>query len=96
VVIERLRGGVGYARHGDKAYREPMYAAGFHGEQVSAGAHAAAAQGKPAKWYVDPAGPKPKIAWLGEGSARGTGRPLWEAPMAGGGTRGGSNVSQIR
>ncbi len=101
MVVERLRGGVGFARHGDKAYREPAYAAGFHGEQLQ-GTHAATAQGKPSKWYQDPAGPKPKIAWLGEGSARSssssssTGRPLWQAPLAGGGTKGGGNASQIR
>ena len=86
MVTGRLRGGIGYARHGDKAYREPMHAAGFHGEQLAGESNAA--QGKPARWYQDPAGPKPKIAWLGAGNTGVTGRPLWQAALGGGGTKG--------
>ena len=89
VITGRLRGGIGFAKHGDKNYREPMYAAGFHGEQAPLqGSLASTAQAKPARWYQDPSGPKPKISWLTD-SARQPGRPLWQAPMSGGGTKGG-------
>ena len=86
MVTGRLRGGIGYARHGDKGYREPMHAAGFHGEQVVGESNVA--QGKPARWFQDPMGPKPKIAWLGDGAKGITGRPLWKEALAGGGTKG--------
>ena len=85
MVTGRLRGGIGYARHGDKAYREPAHAAGYHGEQLAGESNAA--QGKPARWYQDPMGPKPKIAWL-NGGATASGRPLWQAALGGGGTTG--------
>ena len=99
VVVDRLRGGTGFAKHGDKNYREPMRASGFFGEQQQAGAHAATAEAKPARWYQDPAGPRPKIAWLGgsaSGAAARAGRPLWAAPMSGGGSKGGGAAAQAR
>lgn len=96
MITEALRGGLGYSTAGDKSYRDPAHAAGFHGEQIDAGMGAGAtAAAKPARWYADPAGPRPKIAWLGGSTAQIKGRPLWEAPLSGGGTRGGG-TSVIR
>lgn len=93
VIVGNLRGGVGYNTLGDKVYRQPTYSSGFHGNAPQ-GLHG---QAKPSKWYTDPSGPQPKIKWLvgaelkasAGGSGRVTGRPLWQAPLSGGGSKGG-------
>ncbi len=73
-MVHTLRGGLGYATGGDKAYAEPIRAAGFHGERAPDGLHA---ELKPQRWYRDPAGPKPKIAWAKGVGGQAPGRPLW-------------------
>ena len=74
-MVQSLRGGLGYATGGDKTYAEPTRASGFYGERNTEGLHAEA---KPARWYRDPAGPKPKVTWAQpQGSGTGEGRPLW-------------------
>jgi hypothetical protein len=90
VIVNQLRGGIGYSAKGDKAYRQTEYASGHFGEKPQ-GLHGEA---KPAKWYTDPRGPQPKIQWVvGSGANTGggqiSGRPLWAAPLSGGGTKGG-------
>jgi len=91
VVVGNLRGGLGYNTQGDKVYRQPTYSSGFYGNEPQ-GLHGYA---KPSKWYANPSGPQPKIQWLvgaelkGSAAGRVTGRPLWQAPLTGGGTKGG-------
>jgi hypothetical protein len=97
VIVDRLRGGYGYSTRGDKNYREPQNAAGYHGEQQAGGLSSSSVEAKPARWYQDPAGPRPKIAWLGQGPGAGSGqrsagRPLWEAPLSAGGAKGGGSA----
>ena len=74
-VVHTLRGGLGYATGGDKAYAEPIRASGFYGERSTDGLHAEA---KPARWYRDPAGPRAKVTWAkGSAGVQAPGRPLW-------------------
>jgi hypothetical protein len=67
VTVDVLRGGVGYAHKGDKAYAEPAHAPGFHGAA------------RPAHWRRDPdAVPAAKLTWLVPPPAPAAGRPLWQ------------------